>query len=220
MVNSRPPHWSGGQELTIWCQMMAILKVCFFGTPCMNMRGESERHFEPISYLIEAQLCFKSGSLEISESVEIYVWSGRDCVRGNLLLQAPNRLPACRRERLKFVWWGKWRLEKDAKRSSEKACFCQDEKMFSYKLADFDLTLIVGLSTVYWSVLCITYWAVGISEAKKSRSQANTVIKVSSRLNDHCSHMSHLCIYCNKMEWCEDKDDMCLLLASSKKDAC
>ena len=69
----------------------------------MNMRGESERHFEPISYLIEAQLCFKSGSLEISESVEIYVWSGRDCVRGNLLLQAPNRLPACRRERLKFV---------------------------------------------------------------------------------------------------------------------
>ena len=148
----------------------------FFGTHFMKMRGESERHFEPISYLIEAQLCFKSGSLEISESVEIYVWSGRDCVRGNLLLQAPNRLPACRRERLKFVWWGKWRLEKDAKGSSEKACFCQDEKMFSFKLSDLDLTFTVGLATAYWSVMCIVYWAMQLAFRKQQNLQVKQTL--------------------------------------------
>ena len=118
----------------------------------------------------------KSGSLEISESVEIYVWSGRDCVRGNLLLQAPNRLPACRRERLKFVWWGKWRLEKDAKGSSEKACFCQDEKMFSYKLADLDLTLTVGLATVYWSDMCIVYKAIQLGFRKQKNLEARQTL--------------------------------------------
>ena len=38
--------------------------------------------------------------------------------------------------------------EENAKGSSEKACISQDEKMFSYKLADLDLTLTVGLATV------------------------------------------------------------------------
>ena len=117
----------------------------------MNMRGESERHFEPISYLIEAQLCLKVGLWKLAKVLRFMF--GRAETASRQFITAGTQQAACLQERKAQIClmrkMGGRGLEKDVKGSSEKVSFCQDEKMFSYKLADFDLTLIVGLATLY-----------------------------------------------------------------------
>ena len=71
-------------------------------------------------------------------------------LRARQFITAGTQQAACLQERkAQICLMRKMEAEKDAKGSSEKAFFCQDEKMFSYKLADFDLTLIVGMVTFY-----------------------------------------------------------------------
>ena len=104
----------------------------FFGTPCMNMRGESERHFEPISYLIEAQLCLKVGLWKLAKVLRFMF--GRAETASRQFITAGTQQAACLQERKAQIClmrkMGGRGLEKDAEGSSEKYFFPGRKNVF------------------------------------------------------------------------------------------